>query len=121
MGALKAAERPALAPQVMSSFSSVLTRLVSLENPLAAMAPSWMLGPSRPSERPHPRDRMPPPSLAISTRHQHSSISPMISPSTCGIPLPEINESHLSRPATAKAAAARMRNQTGINQVLAFP
>ena len=35
----------------------------------------------------------------------------MISPSTCGIPLPEINESHLSRPATAKAAAAKPEDE----------
>ena len=81
MGALKAADRPALAPQVISTFSSVLTRLVSLEKPLAAMAPSWMLGPSRPRDRPQPRDRIPPPSLAASTRHQRWSSSPMISPS----------------------------------------
>ena len=40
MGALKAADNPALAPQVIRSFSSVFTRLAALENPFAVMAPS---------------------------------------------------------------------------------
>ena len=82
IGALNAAESPALAPHVIRSFSSVFTRFVSLENPFAAMAPSWMLGPSRPRDSPQPRPINPPASLATRTLHQFSSTSPMISPST---------------------------------------
>ena len=121
MGALKAADNPALAPQVMRSFSSVFTRLAALEKPFAVMAPSWMLGPSRPRDNPHPRDIMPPPSLASSTRHHVSSISPMISPSIWGMPLPDIRESHLRRRDTTHAATARIRIHTGTNQVWLLP
>ena len=96
-GALKAAASPALAPQVISSFSSVRTRLVSRETPLPAMAPSWMEGPSRPSASPAPMVSRPPKNLASSTRHQTVRMRPCISPSTWGIPEPLISGSHLSR------------------------
>ena len=100
-GALKAAARPAPAPQVIRSLSSVRSRPLSLEKPFPTMAPSWMLGPSRPSESPPPTAIIPPMNFAIITLSQFAFIFPSSSPFTWGIPLPvhrgslvTINETH---------------------------
>ena len=81
-GALKAAERPALAPQVMRSFSSMRTRWVAREKPFAAMPPSWMEGPSLPSDSPAPMQMAPPAILYKITFHHFWRIWPWISAST---------------------------------------
>ena len=51
-GAPNAIERPALAPDVIKYFSSTLFLRNILDTSLPLMAPSWIDGPSRPSDNP---------------------------------------------------------------------
>ena len=61
-----------------------------------------MLGPSLPSESPPPMAAAAPRNLAISTCSQFALILPCSSPSTCGMPLPEISGSRCKRNATKR-------------------
>ena len=115
-GALKAAERPALAPQVSSIRSSVTSRRHRRETPFPAMAPSWMEGPSRPRESPAPMVSSPPTNLASSTRHQVWERWPCSSPSTWGMPEPLIRGSHRSSSVTKAASTSSATSHRGSSQ-----
>ncbi len=64
-GALKAAARPAQAPQVMRYFSSVTVAALSCAAPLPQHAPRRIEGPSRPRDRPPKMDKQPPMNFCI--------------------------------------------------------
>ena len=102
-GAWKAAARPALAPQVRRNFSSVFPLSNPRDIPFPAMAPNWIDGPSLPSASPPSIHKKPPRNFDGSTFHHTWSSFPAISPSSCGIPLPDIIDSYFKSLSTTHA------------------
>ena len=113
-GAWNAAASPALAPHVIRYFSSVFPLSSSRETPCPVIAPSWMDGPSLPSDSPPRRQRKPPRNFAGRTRFHFSLSFPWISPSTWGMPLPDIMGSHLTSFPTIRASSTSTANHPAV-------
>ena len=118
-GALNAADNPAAAPQVNKKRSSVLIRLKNFETAFPIIAPNWILGPSRPNERPPTIHNVPAIIFANKTLYQHWSICPWTSASTCGIPDPEMYGSYFKNAAITSPKITNPINHSIVN--IKFP